>query len=74
VAANKETTQPDKLEKIKRFEKEKKAMQKKQEGVNRTGAKVAKTTASKPKRTGKNWTRVYEDGMYDTDDYDYDFS
>ncbi|TCT16715.1 hypothetical protein EDC18_10110 [Natranaerovirga pectinivora] len=71
MAAIKET-QPDKLEKIKRFEKEKKAMQKKQEGAtSRNIAKTAAKNGSKQKRNNKNWTKVYEDDLVDEYDLDY---
>lgn len=63
MAASKEN-QPDKLEKIKRFEKEKKVMQKKQEGIKKI--KTIKVS-SKPKKRIKNWIKAYEDGMFEDD-------
>ena len=69
MAAQKET-QPDKLEKIKRFEKERKAMQKKEEGIEHfSNIKPAKTKPKK--RGGTNWTRIYENGLFDEDEFEY---
>lgn len=60
--------QPDKLEKRKRFEKKCKVMQKKEEDLNREIVKTIKPKIKK--RSNKNWTRAYEDGLIE-DEYDY---
>ncbi|TCK97735.1 hypothetical protein EDC19_0137 [Natranaerovirga hydrolytica] len=57
--------QPDKFEKIKRFEKEKKALRKKIEGIDKNNSKLNNKSIQKPKRQNKDWTRFYEDGLMD---------
>lgn len=61
--------QPDKFDIINRLEKEKKAMQKKEE-EKRKNSKPARAVA-RPKRSNNiDWTREYENGSYDDDDMD----
>lgn len=61
--------QPDKFDIINRLEKEKKAMQRKEEEKKKS-MKHSKTVA-KPKRVNNiDWTREYENGSYDDDDMD----
>lgn len=61
--------QPDKIEIKNRFEKEKKAMKKKQ--TERKSAGRSSRQQSKPKRMGNvDWTKAYENDSYDDDDFD----
>lgn len=61
--------QPDKFDIINRLEKEKKAMQKKEE-EKRKNVKSARAVA-RPKRSNNiDWTREYENGSYDDDEMD----
>lgn len=72
VSSSKEREQQsDKLETIKRIEREKKAMQKKQEN-NKKNEKVSARVPKKQKRANNiDWTKGYENGLYGDDDEDY---
>lgn len=61
--------QPDKFETIKRIEREKKAMQKKQE--SKKTEKQAKPQVKQKRTNNIDWTRGYQNGLYDDDDEDY---
>jgi hypothetical protein len=63
--------QPDKLETIKRLEKEKKVLQKKSQENDRNTEKPSKP-AIKHRRTNTiDWTKGYANGLYGDDDEDY---
>ena len=61
--------QPDKFETIKRLEREKKAMQKKQE--SKKTEKQAKPQVKQKRTNNIDWTRGYQNGLYGDDDEDY---
>ena len=61
--------QPDKFETIKRLEKEKKVMLKKQE--SKKTEKAAKPQMKQKRANNVDWTRGYQNGLYDDDDEDY---
>jgi hypothetical protein len=61
--------QPDKFETIKRLEKEKKVIQKKQE--SKKTEKVVKPQVKQKRAKSIDWTRGYQNGLYNDDDEDY---
>lgn len=63
--------QPDKLETIKRLEKEKKVMQKKSEEINRQVEKPIKPPVKQRRTNNIDWTKGYANGLYGDDDEDY---
>lgn len=78
MASQKETKikeqQPDKLDIVKRLEKEKKAMQKKTEASNKKAKGANARPQVKVKRTNNiDWTREYENDSFDDDDIYYMF-
>lgn len=62
--------QPDKFETIKRLEKEKKVIQKKQENSKKP-EKANKPQVKQKRSNNIDWTKGYENGLYDDDDEDY---
>ena len=65
--------QPDKMEVVKRLEKEKKAMQKKNNNQNNGKGKGNTGRVQRPVKRSNNidWTREYENDSYDDDDMSY---
>jgi hypothetical protein len=63
--------QPDKLETIKRLEKEKKVMQKKSQELSRKSEKPSKPIIKQRRTTNIDWTKGYAKGLFDDDDEDY---
>lgn len=65
--------QPDKMDIVKRLEKEKKAMQKKNNNQNSTKNKANAGRMQRPVKRSNNidWTREYENDSYDDDDMSY---
>ncbi len=62
--------QPDKMDIVKRLEKEKKAIQKKNDNYNKGGKSPNARPQKKVKRTNNiDWTREYENDSYDDDVY-----
>ena len=65
--------QPDKMDIVKRLEKEKKAMQKKSSNQNSLKNKANAGRMQRPVKRSNNidWTREYENDSYDDDDMSY---
>lgn len=65
--------QPDKMDVVKRLEKEKKAMQKKSNNQNNGKNKGNTGRVQRPVKRSNNidWTREYENDSYDDDDMSY---
>lgn len=65
--------QPDKMDIVKRLEKEKKAMQKKSNNQNSSKNKASAGRIQRPVKRSNNidWTREYENDSYDDDDISY---
>lgn len=63
--------QPDKLETIKRLEKEKKAIQKKNQELDRKPEKPGKPVMKQRRTNNIDWTKGYANGLYGDDDEDY---
>lgn len=63
--------QPDKFETIKRLEKEKKVMQRKNEEFNRKSERPNRTAVKQRRTNNIDWTRGYANGLYGDDDEDY---
>lgn len=65
--------QPDKMDIVKRLEKEKKAMQKKNSNQNSSKNKANAGRVQRPVKRSNNidWTREYENDSYDDDDMSY---
>lgn len=63
--------QPNKLETIKRLEKEKKVMQKKSEEINKNADKPNKPLIKQRRTNNIDWTKGYAKGLYGEDDEDY---
>lgn len=65
--------QPDKMDIVKRLEKEKKAMQKKNNNQNNGKTKAGSGRVQRPVKRSNNidWTREYENDSYDDDDMSY---
>ncbi len=65
--------QPDKMDVVKRLEKEKKAMQKKSNNQNSSKNKEGAGRIQRPVKRSNNidWTREYENDSYDDDDISY---
>lgn len=65
--------QPDKMDVVKRLEKEKKAMQKKNNNQNSLKGKANAGRVQRPVKRSNNidWTREYENDSYDDDDMSY---
>jgi hypothetical protein len=78
TASQKETKikeqQPDKMDIVKRLEKEKKVMQKKNEANNKKAKGANARPQVKVKRTNNiDWTKEYENDSFDDDDMFYTF-
>jgi hypothetical protein len=66
--------QPDKLDIVKRLEKEKKVMQKKSEANNKKAKAANARPQVKVKRTNNiDWTKEYENDSFDDDDTTYTY-
>lgn len=63
--------QPDKFETIKRLEREKKAVQKKNQEINKKSDKPSKPQVKQRRTNNIDWTKGYESGRYGDDDEDY---
>lgn len=65
--------QPDKMDIVKRLEKEKKAMQKKSNNQNSSKNKASAGRVQRPVKRSNNidWTKEYENDSYDDDDISY---
>ncbi len=65
--------QPDKMDVVKRLEKEKKAIQKKSNNQNSNKNKAGAGRVQRPVKRSNNidWTREYENDSYDDDDISY---
>lgn len=77
-SASRETTkikeqQPDKMDIVKRLEKEKKAMQKKSSNQNSAKNRANAGRVQRPVKRSNNidWTKEYENDSYDDDDMSY---
>ena len=60
--------QPDKMDVVKRLEKEKKAMQKKSQNSNKNKANTGRVQRPVKRSNNIDWTREYENDSYDDDD------
>ncbi len=65
--------QPDKMDIVKRLEKERKAMQKKSNNQNSSKNKASAGRIQRPVKRSNNidWTREYENDSYDDDNISY---
>ena len=63
--------QPDKMEVVKRLEKEKKAMQKKSQNSNKNKANAGRMQRPVKRSNNIDWTREYENDSYDDDDMSF---
>jgi len=64
--------QPDKIETIRRLEKEKKALERKNQELEQKYEKPARNVKVKQRRTNNiDWTKGYANGLYGDDDEDY---
>jgi hypothetical protein len=70
-AGKEKEQQPDKFETIRRLEKEKKAMEKKIQESEKKQEKATKPQAKKKRSNNIDWTKGYENGLYNDDDEDY---
>ena len=65
--------QPDKMEVVKRLEKEKKAMQKKNQDSSKKRNQQARPQVRIKRTNNIDWTREYENDSFDDDDMYYSF-
>ena len=63
--------QPDKFETIKRLEREKKAIQKKSQEINKKSERPSKPQIKHRRTNNIDWTKGYANGRYGDDDEDY---
>lgn len=63
--------QPDKMDVVKRLEKEKKAMQKKSQNSNKNKANAGRMQRPVKRSNNIDWTREYENDSYDDDDMSF---